>query len=358
MQDEFCSFDREDGKTTNPAKRFGVLLLNVGSPDKPDTRAVRAYLRQFLSDPRVLDIAPWKRAIILNCFILPFRPKRSAHAYRSIWTDRGSPLIAITQDVVAGLAERLPEAVVTYGMAYGRPTIGEAMDTLMESGLERIFVAPMLPQYASATTGSVLEATYRRAASEYNAPALTVIPPFYDAPEFLDAWKETARPALDEFQPEHVLFSFHGLPERHIRKGDPSGAYCLVRPDCCDTQTTANTHCYRRQCFETARGIADRLALAEEDYSISFQSRLGREPWLQPYTDETIALLAENGLKRLAVLCPAFVADCLETLEEIGIAGKKTFLDHGGHAYIQVPCLNAHPAWLDGLAAMIRRLSH
>lgn len=335
-------------------EKRGVLLLNVGSPDKPNVPEVRAYLRQFLSDPRVFDIAAWKRAIILNCFILPFRPKRSAHAYQSIWTDRGSPLIAITQDVVAGLRQRLPEATVVCGMAYGHPSIAEAFDTLMESGLDRIIVVPMFPQYASATTGSVLEAAYRRAAAEYNVPAMTVLPPFYAAAAFLDAWGTVADPVLEEFQPEHVLFSFHGLPERHIRKGDPSGAYCLVRPDCCDTRTTANTHCYRRQCFETAHGIAERLALSEDAYSVSFQSRLGREPWLQPYTDETIAMLAENGLKRLAVMCPAFVADCLETLEEIGIAGKKTFLDHGGHAYVQVPCLNAHPAWLDALAAMVQ----
>lgn len=334
--------------------KTGVLLLNVGSPEKPETRAVRAYLRQFLSDPRVIDIAAWKRAIILNCFILPFRPKRSAAAYRAIWTDRGSPLIALTLDFAEALQQRLgDQALVAVGMAYGKPSIAEALDKLIAEPVENIVVLPMFPQYASATTGSVLEAAFRLAATHYNVPALQVVPPFFANTGFLDTWAQVAQPELDEFAPGHVLFSFHGLPERQIKKGDASGGCCLVKPTCCDTSTPENLHCYRRQCFETARGIAERLGLDEDHYSVSFQSRLGREPWLQPYTDETIAMLASNGLDRLAVLCPAFVTDCLETLEEIGIAGKKTFLENGGHAYRIVPCLNVHPAWVETVAGWV-----
>lgn len=337
-------------------EKIGVLLLNVGSPDKPETRAVRRYLRQFLSDPRVIDVAAWKRAIILNLFILPFRPKRSAHAYKAVWTDRGSPLIAISTDFARALGEVLPDAEVAIGMAYGQPSIAAALESLCERGLDRIVVAPMFPQSASATTGSVLEATYKLAATKYNVPSLCVVPPFYAHPAFLRAWAAVATPQLEEFQPDHVLFSFHGLPERQIRKGDISSAHCLVKPGCCDSIVPENNACYRRQCFETARGIAEAIGLPDDLYSVSFQSRLGREPWLQPYTDQTIAMLADNGLGRLAVLCPAFVADCLETLEEIGIGGKKTFLDHGGKEYVQVSCPNAHPGWVEAFAEIIRSL--
>ena len=337
-------------------ERIGVLLLNVGSPEKPETRAVRRYLRQFLSDPRVIDLAAWKRALILNLFILPFRPKRSAHAYQSIWTERGSPLIAISTDFARALGELLPDVEIAIGMAYGKPAIADALESLCERGLDRILVAPMFPQSASATTGSVLEATYKMAAVKYNVPALCVVPPFYAHPAFLRAWAAIARPQLDEFAPDHVLFSFHGLPERQIRKGDLSGGHCLVKPGCCDAEVPENNACYRRQCFETARGIAEAMELPDDLYSVSFQSRLGREPWLQPYTDQTIAMLADNGLDRLAVVCPAFTVDCLETLEEIGMGGRDIFLAHGGAAYLQVSCPNAHPAWVEAFAEILSQV--
>jgi ferrochelatase len=337
-------------------EKLGVLLANVGSAAAPKVPEVRAYLRQFLSDPRIIDIAAWKRAIIVNCFILPFRPKYTAEAYEAVWTERGSPLIAISEDFRDALAARLPALEIAIGMAYGEPSISRAFDTLLDKQVDRIVVVPMFPQYASATTGSVLENVYRRAAQRWNVPALTVLPPFYDDPAFLDAWRDVAKPTLEEFQPEHVVLSYHGLPERQIRKSDPTGKHCLCKPDCCDQQVLANRFCYRRQCIETSRALAGRLGLTLEQHTVAFQSRLGRDPWLTPATDQVIRDLAKKGVKRLAVLSPAFVADCLETLEEIGMRAKEDFIEHGGEEFVLVPSLNAHPAWVETLAARLERL--
>lgn len=340
--------------STKHGTRLGVLLVNTGSSAAPRVPETRAYLRQFLSDPRIIDIPAWKRWIVLNCFILPFRPKRTAEAYEAIWTERGSPLIAISEDFRDALAQAMPEAAIAIGMAYGRPSISEGMDALIAQQVDRIIVAPMFPQFASATSGSVLEAAYTIAAKQWNVPALSALPAFYEDPGFLEAWEAVARPALEEFQPDHVILSYHGLPERQIYKGDPSGCHCLKQPNCCDTRVPANQHCYRRHCLETAREIARRLGLEEGNYTLAFQSRLGRDPWLGPATDQTIVSLARQGVKRLAVLSPAFVADCLETLEEIGIGGKEEFLHHGGEAYLLVPSLNTHPRWVQAMADLLK----
>jgi ferrochelatase len=339
-----------------PPGRTGILLINTGSSAAPRVPETRAYLRQFLSDPRIIDLPAWKRWIIVNCFILPFRPKRTAHAYAAVWTDRGSPLIAFSEDFRDALHQRMPETLIEIGMAYGEPSIPRAMDKLLAQPIQRLVLVPMFPQYSSATTGSVLECAYKHAASRWNVPALSVVPPYYDDNGFLDAWATLARQHLAPFQPEHVLLSYHGLPERQIFKGDPTGSHCLKRPDCCDTPTAANDMCYRRQCMETTRGIVQRLQLDPSQYSVTFQSRLGRDPWLSPATDETITALAKRGIKRLAVLSPAFTADCLETLEEIGIGGKENFLEHGGEHFLLVPSLNALPQWADAMATIIHRL--
>jgi ferrochelatase len=301
-------------------------------------------------------MAPWKRSLLLNLIILPTRPPKTAEAYRAVWTERGSPLIAFSEDFAAALQERMPEAQVEIGMAYGAPSIKEAFEKLTEAQVNRILVVPMFPQYASATTGSVVQAAYEIAGHMYNVPPLSVLPPYYDDPGLLDAWKEVAKPALEAFKPDHVLMSYHGLPEFHVRKGDPTGSHCLCREDCCEVSVPANQYCYRHHCMMTTRGIIDRLELRPEQWSLSFQSRLGRDPWLRPYTDETLAKLGEKGVKRLAVLCPAFVADCLETLEEIGMQGKETFLEHGGEEYLLVPCLNSHPAWADACANLLKKI--
>ncbi len=335
--------------------KTGVLLVNTGSPDAPEAPEVRRYLRQFLSDPRVIDIAPLSRWFLLNFIILPRRPKESAAAYKSVWTDRGSPLIVISEDFRDALRAALPDRLIEIGMAYGRPSVPQALDTLLDQGVRRIVVAPMFPQYASATVGAVLELTYKTAASKPNVTALSVVAPFYEEPEFLDAWAAVARPQLADFNADHILFSYHGLPERQIFKCDPTGNHCLNHDDCCERYRDANPDCYRAHCFATTRGIVERLGLANEGYTVAFQSKLGRENWLTPAADQTIVRLAQSGIKRLAVLSPAFVADCIETIEELGIRGKESFLENGGEAFEMISSLNSHPDWVAGFASILRR---
>lgn len=333
----------------------GILLINTGSPDVPEVGATRRYLRQFLSDPRVIDISPLGRWFLLNFIILPFRPKRSAHAYRQIWTEKGSPLIVNSLEFRDALRQRIPEAIIEIGMAYGNPSIADAMDATLRAGATRLIAAPMFPQYASATVGSVLEAVYKSAAHMMNVPRVTAVAPYYDDPGFLDAWAAVAGPALDAFRPDHVLVSYHGLPERQIFKCDPTGNHCLKRDDCCDRYLDANPDCYRAHCLATTRGIMERLRLDPAAYTVTFQSKLGRDPWLAPATDEMVVEKAKAGVKRLAILSPAFVADCLETLEELGLRAKEDFLVHGGAEFLLVPSLNAHPKWADAFAAILRR---
>lgn len=337
-------------------EKVGVILLNTGSADSPHVPDVRNYLRQFLSDPRIIDLPAWQRWLIVNLFVLPFRPKKTGEAYEAIWTDRGSPLKVFSEDFATALQATLPDAVVKVGMAYGKPSIPQSLDALMAAEVDRIVVVPMFPQYASATTGSVLECVYKHCAKQWNVPPISVLPPYFDEPTFLDAWEAVAAPALAEFRPDHVLLSYHGLPERQVKKCDPSGQHCLIKPDCCAHAVPANRMCYRRHCMETSKALVQRLGLVEGSYSITFQSRLGRDPWLTPATDETIEALAKRGVKRLAIVSPAFVADCLETLEELGMQGKESFLEHGGEDLMLVPSLNTHPVWVQALKGLIDRI--
>ncbi|HUM09983.1 MAG TPA: ferrochelatase [Myxococcaceae bacterium] len=335
----------------------GVLLINLGTPDAPETGPVRRYLREFLSDPRVLDIPPAGRAALLYGIILPFRPQKSAEAYRKIWMPQGSPLLVHGKALRDRLQDALgPAWAVELGMRYGKPSLGSALEALRARGVRELSVVPLYPQYASSSTGSSLERVFKLVGEAWNVEAIRVLPPFYDRPAFLDAFADVARPILAEARPDHVLFSFHGLPERQVKKSDPTGAHCLARADCCDVQVSANRWCYRMQAVFTARALAQRLALEPGKWTVTFQSRLGRTPWIKPYTDLVIPELARAGAKGLAVFCPAFVADCLETLEEIGIRAKEQFLAHGGEALTLVPSLNAHPSWVRGLTQMVRQL--
>jgi protoporphyrin/coproporphyrin ferrochelatase len=333
----------------------GVLLVNLGTPDAPEPAAVRRFLREFLSDPRVLDINPASRAVLLYGIILPVRPARSAAAYQKVWMPQGSPLLVHSRALTERLRDALgPEWAVELGMRYGRPSLAEALVLLRNRGVRELTVVPLYPHYASSSTGSTLEEVYRLVGAAWNVEALRVLPPFYDHPAFLEAFATVGRPVLAEARPEHTLFSFHGLPERQIRKSDPTGAHCFSKPSCCDEQVPANRWCYRAQCVFTARALAERLGLESGRWTVTFQSRLGRTPWIKPYTDLVIPELARGGVKRLAVFCPAFVADCLETLEEIGIRARDQFLAHGGEALTLVPSLNAHPAWVRALVQMLR----
>lgn len=336
--------------------RVGILIIHTGSPSAPTRAAVRKYLRELLDNPRVMDVPAPLRWVLLHAVILPFRSSRSARAYGCIWTEQGSPLLAICESVRAGIQERLPDAHVALGMCCGKPSIAESLDDLIAKGVAHVIVAPLFAQYASATTGVALERVYVAAASRWNAPTLSVFPPFYDEAWFLDALAAAARPTLESFRPDHVLMSFHGLPERHIQKSDPTSSHCLVKPDCCDVIGPHNRYCYRAQCLATARGLAQRLSLGEGAFTVAFQSRLGRGRWLSPHTHETIEALAQQGIKRLGVICPSFTVDCLETLEEIGLRGKAAFLGKSGEAFQLIPCLNDHPAWLDALADELHRL--
>jgi ferrochelatase len=343
-----------DSNSTAPDS-LGVLLINTGSPDAPEVPETRRYLRQFLSDPRVIDISPVARWLLVNLIILPTRPRTSAAAYKSIWTPDGSPLIVNSRKFRDSLRDHLPAAHIEIGMAYGRPSIADGMNSLRASGATRILLVPMFPQYASATVGSVLEFAYKAAAREQNVPMLSVVPPFYEQPEFLDAWARVARMHLDSFNPDHVVVSYHGLPERHIFKADPTGSHCLKSETCCDRYVDGNPMCYRAHCMATTRGIASRLGWKPQDYTVAFQSKLGRDPWLTPAADATVARLAKSGVRRLAVLSPAFVADCIETIEELGEQVCHLFHENGGKDFLLIPSLNADPTWADGFAQILRR---
>lgn len=335
--------------------RTGLLLINLGTPDAPTSAAVRRYLREFLGDPRVLDINAVGRALLLNLIILPFRPARSAAAYASIWdAKRGSPLLYHSRDLAAAVAAQLgPDWQVELAMRYGEPTLSAALAALVASEVERIVVLPLFPQYASSSTGTAQARVMALASERWNVPALDFVPAFYDDPGFVSAFEQVARPALADFRPDHVLFSFHGLPVRQIVKTDRKGTVCFQRETCCDEH--GNPHCYRAQSFATARALAARLELAADRYTICFQSRLGRTPWIKPYTDHVIDELGRSGTKRVAVLCPAFVADCLETVEEIGIRGRAQFKRAGGDELILVPSLNATRPWVDAVCAIATR---
>ncbi len=309
----------------------GLLLLNLGTPDAPTTPAVRRYLREFLSDPRVIDLNAVGRALLLHLVILPFRPAKSAHAYRSIWDERrGSPLLFHSQDLATAAAAKLgPTWRVELAMRYGNPSIASALERL--AGVDRIVVLPLFPQYAASSTGTAVARVWELAARAWRVPAIDIIPEFFADDGFLAAWQASAAPALAAARPDHVVMSFHGLPQRHIDRGDP----------------------YREQCEATAKALAARLGVA--DYTLCFQSRLGRTPWIKPYPDKVIDELAASGKKRLAVLCPAFVADCLETLEEIGIRARDQFRAAGGEELVLIPSLNATPAWVDAVCALAER---
>jgi ferrochelatase len=337
----------------------GLLLINLGTPDEPTTPAVRRYLREFLSDPRVLDIGAVARAMLLNLVILPTRPAKSAHAYQSIWDPtRGSPLMYHSQDLAAGVAAKLGDGwQVELAMRYGKPSIASALERLVKASCDRIVVLPLFPQYASSSTGTAVARVMELAAKAWTVPPLDFVPAFFDDDGFLTAFEKVGAPALAAAKPDHVLFSFHGLPVRQIIKTDPQAgtpsAHCFAKDTCCDT--LANPNCYRAQSYFTARELARRLDLPPEKYTVCFQSRLGRTPWIQPYTDVVIDELAKTGVKRLAVFCPAFVADCLETVEEIGIRALAQWKAAGGEELVLVPSLNASAPWIDAVAAIATR---
>lgn len=342
-----------------PAKAMptGVLLLNLGTPDSPSVRDVRRYLAEFLADPLVIDLPTPLRRALLHGIILRTRPARAAAAYRAIWTERGSPLRFHGDDLAAGLREQLGTevAAVELAMRYGQPSIGAALERLRARGIDDVVAVPLFPQYSMAAWKSAAQAVFSAAARLRNLPRLSFVPPFYDHPAFLDAVAAVAQPVLVAMRPDKVLFSFHGLPEAHCRRSDdsPHAAHCLRSADCCEPIVHANRFCYRAQCVRTARGLADRLGLGEGEHETSFQSRLSRR-WIRPFSDARIRAMPAEGARRIAVLCPSFVADCLETLEEIGLRATEDFRRAGGDELRLVPCVNADASWVSGLARIVR----
>jgi len=333
----------------------GALLVQLGSPAAPTPREVRRYLREFLGDPRVLDLPALSRRLLLELGILPWRSRRSAAAYRSIWTPAGSPLLAHSLALRDAVRQRLPDVPVELGMRYGKPSLAAALAGLRAAGCRDVVVLPLYPQYAASTTGSALAAVLERAAGAWDVPHIHAAPPFHADPGFLEAWRQVAAPALTAAAAEHVLFSFHGLPERQVRRSDPTGGHCLAGDDCCAEPGPWTPWCYRSQCLATARDLAQVLELAPGTWSWAFQSRLGRTAWLGPPTAAHLQELARTGCRRVAVLCPSFVADCLETLEEIGLRGGEVFRRAGGEALHLVPSLNAAPPWAEAVATLLRR---
>ncbi|MDP6794719.1 MAG: ferrochelatase [Verrucomicrobiota bacterium] len=333
------------------SKKKGVLLVNLGSPDSPNVGDVRRYLREFLMDERVLDI-PWiSRFFLVHFLILPSRPKKSAKAYREVWLPEGSPLVVTSKNVCAQLQTRV-DVPVELAMRYQNPSVKQGIDHLLDHGVDEILLIPLFPHYAMSSYETAVEKTrtvLHRRASGVN---LIVQPPFFDHPDYIRALVANAREALDQGY-DHLLFSFHGLPERQLRKSDPSGNHCLTANDCCTGSHPSHNTCYRAQCFKTVNAFVRDAGIPPEKHSVAFQSRLGRDPWLQPYTDLELPRLARQGVRRMLVICPAFVSDCLETVEEIGMRAKETFTEAGGESLELVPCMNEHPLWIKALENMV-----
>jgi ferrochelatase len=330
-----------------------LLLVNLGSPASTEVADVRRYLNQFLMDPYVVDL-PWPLRRLLVSLILLKRPAASAHAYASIWWQDGSPLVVLSKRLQAAMKAQWTQGPVELAMRYGEPSIETVLKGLAAQGIQQVTLAPLYPQFADSTTTTVIEEAKRVVRAANLDIRFSLLAPFYDQPEYIDALVDSARPYLKQ-DFDHLLLSFHGLPERHLRKLDPR-KHCLKGPDCCRTappQVLAT--CYRAQCMRSAAAFAERMGLRPEQWSVSFQSRLGRDKWIEPYTESRLEELAGQGVKKLLVMCPAFVADCIETLEEIGDRGREQFQAAGGESLQLVPCLNDHPSWVAALKTLSER---
>ena len=321
------------GPAPQDSAPVGVLVANLGTPDAPTTAAVRRYLAEFLWDPRVVELPRPLWWLILNGVILPFRPRRSTHAYRQIWTREGSPLLLLSRGLATDIGTALGAGFrVELGMSYGRPAIADALGRLRAQGARRVVVLPLYPQYSGSTTGSVFDRVARALASWRRVPGLHFIADYHDAPGYIASLAASVHEHFARAGRSHLLMSFHGTPKAFQEAGDP----------------------YRDQCLETGRLLAAALGLGAADWTLTFQSRLGRGEWLQPYTDAVLAGLPGRGIRRVAVMCPGFATDCLETLEEIAMRGRETFLDAGGESFEFIPCLNTRADHVAALAALVR----
>jgi ferrochelatase len=331
------AFEKEPPYTHGTPTKTGVLLVNLGTPDAPTAAAVRPYLKQFLSDPRVVEIPLFVWLIILNFFILPFRSKRSAEKYASIWTNEGSPLKVHTERQAKLLQERLNErghdVKVDYAMRYGSPAIDSVLRSMKEAGCDRILILPAYPQYSGTTTASVSDAVFKHYEKVRNVPELRFVKNYHDDEGYIAALRDSVLKHWEQYgRPEKLVMSFHGVPKRTLLLGDP----------------------YHCECHKTARLLAAQLGITDDDYVVSFQSRFGKAEWLQPYTAPTVQELAKKGVKRIDVMCPGFTSDCLETLEEIATEVRQDFLAAGGEEFRYIPCLNEDASWIDALTGIAK----
>jgi ferrochelatase len=326
-------------------------MVNLGSPDSTSESDVREYLSEFLDDPKVVDF-PWPvRKAVLNLFILPFRPAESAESYEKIWGPEGSPLIVTTENVADKLRDRI-DTPVEIGMRYRRPSIKKGVERLRAKGVDHIFLIPLYPHFAMSSYETVVAKTQEVLEERDDDIDLTVQPPFYDDPDYIDALIDSADDHLDsDF--DKLLMSYHGVPVRQIEKRDPTGCYCLQNEDCCKKSHPAHDLCYRHQVYKTSWMFADRAGIDRDKLQVSFQSRLGPIPWLKPATADLIEEFPSQGVKDIVVMCPAFVSDCLETIEEIGMEGREDFMEAGGKNFELVPCLNENEAWIDLLERFV-----
>ena len=333
----------------------GVLLLNLGSPSAPNLKSVKRYLHEFLLDERVIDLPFLQRQALVRGFIVPARARASTRAYQKIWTPEGSPLV-VTSYRQRDLLRECFKFPIALGMRYGKPSTLSAMEELQKAAVEQLLIIPLYPHYAASSYESA-HSNAQKALSKlaYNPKSLATFPPFYGHKLYIEALAHKVGSCLKES--DYLLMSYHGIPERHVRKADKSRTHCLVEPRCCQVKNVAHFKCYRHGCLETTDLLTTALSLSPERYGVSFQSRLGKEPWLRPYTDEVLSTLPSKGKRHLKVVCPSFVSDCLETLEEIAMEGKKIFLENGGESFEMISCLNTDSSWMRFLETIIEAWS-
>ncbi len=329
--------------------------MNLGSPDSTEVPDVKRYLDEFLMDKRVIDYPYLFRLLLVKGIITPRRAPESAKAYASIWTKEGSPLIVLTRQLKEALQQKIEEPIAI-AMRYGNPTPAAAFDELLQHNpdMEEVIAVPLYPHYAIASYETAVEYAKEKYQEKSYPFTLAFIKPFFDEAGYIKAMVENIRPYLNEPY-DHILFSYHGIPARHLTKVDPTGNHCMKINDCCNTPSPAHKVCYRHQCFETTKLVTQALQIPKDKFSISFQSRLGRG-WLQPFTDVRLEQMPKEGIKKLLIISPAFISDCLETLEELEERGKETFIEAGGTHYKMIPCLNIHPLWVDALQSWVNEI--
>lgn len=330
----------------------GVLLVNLGSPESPTAKDVKPYLDEFLMDKYVIDVPYLLRALLVRGIILRKRPEKSAAAYAKVWTPEGSPLIVISKKMHQKVQD-LVDLPVALAMRYGTMTIQKGLQELKDKGVTEVMLFPLYPQHAMASTTTILELAEDLRKKHFPEMKFTIVPAFYNKPDYIKALANSIKKYLDTYEYDHLLFSYHGIPERHIRKTDITKSHCKIDGSCCNTPSPAHEFCYRHQCYETTRQVVELLNIPKEKYSQTFQSRLAGDKWLTPYTDIEVNKMPKKGIKKLAVVTPAFVADCLETLEEIAMEANHQFKENGGEEFLAIPCMNDGDEWSEVVANWI-----